>query len=772
MTVIRPSKKYPKIAAHAHQIALIGNPNSGKSTLFNRLTGSQQTTGNWPGVTVEQKSGYFDLNQESYHLIDLPGVYSLEQSPHSGLDEKVACQFLQCQPADVILNIVDATSLERQLFLTAQLLHMGLPVVVVLNRMDLLLERNLQIDTDKLAAQLGCPVIPISAYYNKGIDQLKQQLPSLLNRRSDLHFDLPETLHESVHKLRDLQGNPKSESCWKSLQMLIHPDEAALELRSFCASEKRMLEEHYQEDLALIAADLYFQFAHDAAHASQIHTDQFTRNTTDLIDRWTLHPIWGMPIFLGIMYLVFALSIVVGNAFIDFFDLGAQALFVDGPSALLQSLNAPSWLIAFLAEGIGGGIQVVATFIPVIGALFLLLSILEDTGYMQRAALIMDNLMRRLGLSGQAFIPLVVGFGCNIPAVLASRTLPDHRDRIMTVMMTPFMSCSARLTVYVMFATAFFSDNAALLVFSLYLTGILAAVLTALMLKKTLLPGEAPPLLMELPIYHKPAAINVLQHTRNKLKGFILDAGKVIVLVVLALNFFNSLGTDGTFGHENQPTSLLSTAAKTLTPVVEPLGISEENWPATVGLITGLLAKEVVVGSLDALYQNESDQAVDHQSYDFIGALSEAVMTIPENISSIFSDLTDPLGLQSLENVEDKIAVAEEQGFTPSTLDKMAHYFDGSIGAYAYLLLILLYFPCVATFGAIKQELGWRWALYSGSWSMFLGFSVAIAFYQAATFNQHPQSSATWILAILATFLLQFLVLKRVGKRYSVQKRF
>lgn len=765
MTVVKPKIKFKKHAKHAYQIALIGSPNCGKTTLFNRLTGAQQTTGNWPGVTVERKSGFMDIGDKHFHLMDLPGVYSLEMSSHTGLDEKVALDYLQCQPTDLILNVVDATSLERQLFLTAQLLHMGLPVVVVLNRMDLLNERHLEIDIEALSQSLGCPVIPVSGYFNQGIDELKQQLPGLLNKKSDLHFDLPDTLHDSVHALRNLQAEPDSDSCWKTLHMLIHPQQAPLELRSFCAAEKTKLEQHYSEDLALIAADLYFQFAHDATHNSLTHTDRFTRNTTDWLDRWILHPLWGLPIFLFIMYLVFALSITVGNTFIDFFDLGAQAIFVDGPSALLQSLHAPDWLIAVLAHGIGSGIQVVATFIPVIGALFLLLSILEETGYMQRAAFIMDGLMRRLGLSGQAFIPLVVGFGCNIPAVLASRTLPDHRDRIMTIMMTPFMSCSARLTVYVMFATAFFSDYAALFVFSLYAVGILAAVLTALLLKHTLLPGEAPPVLMELPIYHKPATLNVLLNTRNKLKSFILDAGKIIVLVVLALNLLNSLGTDGTFGHENQSDSVLSTVARAATPVVEPLGITEENWPATVGLITGLLAKEVVVGSLDALYQNmDESPAVDEDTaYDFLGALKTAVLTIPENLPGIVTDVNDPLGLQSIENIDDKQLIAEEQGFTLSTLDKMSAYFDGQIGAYAYLLLVLLYFPCVATFGAIKQELGWRWALTSGGWSLFLGYSVAVGFYQLANFSRHPETSAVWLTVLLTGFVGIALTLRKIG---------
>lgn len=769
----RSRKNQRHALQHHAQIALIGSPNCGKTTLFNRLTGAQQTTGNWPGVTVEQKSGYFKLNQQHYHLIDLPGVYSLELNNHCGLDEKVACNYLQCQPADLIINVVDATSLERQLFLTSQLLHMGLPVVVVLNRMDMLQQRNIHIDIDKLAEKLGCPVIPVSAYYNKGIDLLKQQLPELLNKKSALHIELPEHLHKSVHQiqttlLEDASNSIEKlsdDSCWKTLQWLIHPETAPESVQPMCESEKQRLETHYEEDLALISADLYFQFAHDASHYSQVFTDQFTRNTTDTIDCWTLHPIWGMPIFLALMYLVFATSIAVGNVFIDFFDQAAGALFVDSPKYLLGLLNSPEWLTTLIADGVGGGIQVVATFIPVIGALFLLLSILEDTGYMQRAALIMDQLMRKLGLSGQAFIPLVVGFGCNIPAVLASRTLPNERDRITTMMMTPYMSCSARLTVYVMFATAFFPENAALMVFSLYLLGITAAVLTALLLKKTLLPGEAPALLMELPIYHKPTILNILLYTKNKLKGFILGAGKIIVMVVLALNVLNSLGTDGSFGNENQHNSVLSTTAQALTPIVEPLGITEENWPATVGLITGLLAKEVVVGSLDALYQNASSQDRSTSEFSLGSALTEAWQTIPNNFSGMFGDISDPLGLSSIQGVDDQQAIADDQGFSLSTLGQMVEKFDGAIGAYAYLILILLYFPCVATFGAIKQELGWRWTLYSASWSLFLGYSLSVSFYQLATISQHPASSLLWVGSFALMFAAIAWQLKRIGAK-------
>lgn len=750
-----------------HQVALIGSPNSGKTTLFNRLTGSNQTTGNWPGVTVEKKVGDFQAGLQNYHITDLPGVYSLENSTRSGLDEKVARDFLQNHPIDLLINVVDATCLERQLFLTAQLLHMGLPVVVVLNQMDKLENHHLELDETVLSEKLGCPVIPISAYYNQGIDEFKETLSGLLDNHTPLHFDLPDELHNSVHAIRDrLPDQNRNESCWKSLHYLIKPENAPASLHAFAKQEKQRLEEYYEEDLALIAADLYFQFAHDAAHASQTHTDKFTRDTTEMIDHWTLHPIWGIPIFLGVMYLLFALSITLGNLFIDFFDLSAQALFVDAPTEFLMQLSAPEWSIALLANGIGGGLQVVATFIPVIGALFLLLSVIEETGYMQRAAFIMDRAMRKLGLSGQAFIPLVVGFGCNIPAVLASRTLPDERVRIMTIMMTPFMSCSARLTVYVLFATAFFADHATLLVFSLYLIGITAAVITALLLKHTLLHGQAAPLLMELPSYHKPSLMNVGINTYNKMKGFIFGAGKIIVVIVLLINFFNSLGTDGSFGNENQSNSVLSSIAKTATPIVEPLGVDEENWPATVGLITGILAKEVVVGALDALYQSLDKPSSEEPAHQFTISekLTQAVQTIPDNFGEFFNDFSDPLGLKSLSSVEDSNKASTELDISSSTLTKMIQHFNGEVGAYAYLLLVLLYFPCVATFAAIRKELGWRWALSSGGWSLFLGYSTAVSFYQLMTYQQHPTSSLLWVSFFALCYLLLFLGLKQIGK--------
>ncbi len=755
------------------QIALIGSPNAGKTTLFNRLTGANQTTGNWPGVTVEKKVGRLKVNKHPAILTDLPGVYSLEDNAHSGLDEKVARDFLQSQPVDLLINVVDANCLERQLFLTAQLLHMGLPVVVALNRTDQLSANHLDVDIEKLSEKLGCPVFPLSAYTNAGVSEFKQKLPGLVEKRPPLHLDLPDTLHDSVHDIRDrLPNNQAQDTCWKALHILMNPKAAPTELQSFAQQQKQQLEAHYQEDLALITADLYFQFAHEATHLSLTRTDSLKRSTTDQIDKWVLHPWLGMPIFLLVMYVMFATSITLGNLFIDFFDQTAQALFVDLPTNLLHDLNVPVWLTTLLADGIGSGLQVVATFIPVIGALFLVLSLLEESGYMQRAAFIMDRSMRRLGLSGQAFIPLVVGLGCNIPAVLASRTLPDPKVRIMTTMMTPFMSCSARLTVYVLFATAFFADHATLMVFSLYLIGILAAILTALLLKHTLLKGEPQSLLMELPTYHKPALTNIALNTHNKMKGFLFGAGKIIVIVVLIINLLNSFGTDGSFGHQNQNDSILSQAAQFATPVVEPLGITEDNWPATVGILTGVLAKEVVVGALDNLYHtmdNPETFAEPHSERPLSEKLLQALTTIPENGQQFIDDLLDPLGLGQLDKIDNAQQMVAELNVSDRSIDKLVDHFDGTAGAYAYLLLILLYFPCVATFAAIRSELGWRWALSSAGWSLFLGYTTSVGFYQTMTFSQTPVTASIWLVAIIIAYASLFFSLRHLGKVFTVR---
>jgi ferrous iron transport protein B len=401
---------------------------------------------------------------------------------------------------------------------------------------------------------------------------------------------------------------------------------------------------------------------------------------------------------------------------------------------------------------------VVATFIPIITALYLFLSVVEDSGYMARAAFVMDRFMRSIGLPGKAFVPMIVGFGCNVPAVMATRTLESERERKLTILMNPFMSCGARLPVYVLFAAAFFPANGQNLVFGLYLIGIAVAILTGLVMKKTLLSGESAGFMMELPHYHMPTAKGIALRTWDRVKLFIKEAGRVIVIMVLIINTLNSIGTNGSFGNEDTEQSVLSALSKGITPVLAPMGIKQENWPATVGIFTGILAKETVVGTLDALYTNlaRDDAALSQQEqapFHFWQAIGDAAATVPENLLGVKDLLSDPLALD-VGDLSDEAAAAAAQEVNLDVFGAMAARFDGQAGAFAYLLFILLYSPCVATIGAIRREAGPRWAAFVVAWSTGIAFISASLFYQIATYEGHPQSALFWIIGLSVTLFL------------------
>jgi ferrous iron transport protein B len=384
----------------------------------------------------------------------------------------------------------------------------------------------------------------------------------------------------------------------------------------------------------------------------------------------------------------------------------------------------------------------------------------------------MDRFMRWVGLPGKSFVPLIVGFGCNVPAIMATRTLEHRRDRLMTIAMAPFMSCGARLPVYVLFAAAFFPANAQNVVFGLYLIGIAVAVLTGLILKHSLLKGEATPFIMELPPYHLPTLKGILIHTWDRLKSFIVNAGRIIVPMVLVLNFLNAIGTDGSFGNEDSDKSMLAEVGRTITPAFTPLGLTEENWPAAVGIFTGVLAKEAVVGTLNATYQalGEEDaaavreEAKEEEAFDLGNALSAAVATIPEKLEEALGAWADPLGI-NVGDLSDQEAVAEEQEVAASTFGAMAARFDGAAGAFAYLLFILLYFPCTAAIAAVYQESGLRWTLFVGAWATGMAYGLATLVYQGATYASHPSASLSWIVGIIVAFLLVLFGLRRHGQR-------
>ncbi|MGL6316248.1 Fe(2+) transporter permease subunit FeoB [Vibrio sp. WXL103] len=748
-------------------VLTVGNPNSGKTTLFNALTGAKQQVGNWAGVTVEKKTGRLEHQGQQIALTDLPGIYSLDSgNDHHSLDEHIASSTILNSDADLIINVVDATSLERSLYLTTQLRELGRPMIVVLNKHDVLERERQRIDTRALEAELGCPVVLMSATNKQDATKFKQSLSGCLSQGLELtpfSLDYGQPLTSAIEALT---------SCFTSTYV----DARALAVRALTKDEVLLREAsdsvrqsvnhqltQLDVDIDLQLANVRYTFLHQLCKAVRRKEGHTSRKVSESIDRVLLNRWLGIPLFFAIMYLMFMFSINVGSAFIDFFDIGVGALLVDGGHHLLDDL-LPIWLVTILADGIGGGVQTVATFIPVIAALYLFLAILESSGYMARAAFVLDKVMQKVGLPGKAFVPLVLGFGCNVPSIMATRTLDQERERKLAAAMAPFMSCGARLPVYALFAAAFFPSSGQNVVFGLYMIGILAAVMTGLVLKHTLYPGSSESFVMEMPDYELPTVQNVLIKTWLKLKRFVLGAGKTIVIVVTILSFFNSLGTDGSFGNEDSDNSVLSQVAKVVTPVFSPMGIEQDNWPATVGIITGIFAKEAVIGTLNNLYTSEEEV---EEEYDLLGSLEEAVMSIPQNLADL--SFSDPLGVE-VGDLSDLAEVAEEQEVNSSIFDNINQQFASVHAAFAYLIFILLYTPCIAAMGAYVREFGQVFARYVALYTMGLGYGAATFYYQATHFSQHPVTSAVWMGSIVAFSGACFIVLKRVAAKHDEAK--
>ncbi|RJQ85937.1 MAG: Fe(2+) transporter permease subunit FeoB [Desulfobacteraceae bacterium] len=761
---------------HKCVIGVVGNPNCGKTTLFNAMTGARQRVGNWPGVTVERKSGEYLHDGKKVELVDLPGIYSLSAA---SLDEAVARDYILSGEADLIVNIVDGSNLERNLYLTLQLLEMNVPLVLALNMMDMARERRIEIDVPGLARRLGCPVVPLVAARNEGIGLLKDVISQAAGQKkcADLDVTYPAEIEAAITALLPEIGKAmpggKMTPRWSAIKMLESDPWATGRMstaaKSILDRHLKKIEENLGEETDILIADSRYGLIRRLTENTVNRGSRVSRTLSDKIDRMVLDRIFGMPLFLLAMYLVFMVTINVGGAFIDFFDGFAAAIFVDGANQLLTAAGSPDWLTAIISGGIGGGIQTIATFIPPIAFMFLCLCLLEDSGYMARAAFVMDRLMRFIGLPGKAFVPMLVGFGCNVPAIMATRTLENQRDRTLSVLMSPFMSCGARLPVYALFAAAFFPVGGQNIVFSLYLIGLGCAVMTGLVLKRTLLKGEITPFVMELPPYHMPTAKGVLIRTWDRLKTFMFRAGKIILPVVVALSFLNTLGTDGTFGNEDSDKSALSAIGKSITPVFAPMGISEENWPAAVGVFTGIFAKEAVVGTLDALYaqMDAGTQDSEEEMFDLPSAIGDALTTIPENLAGLADLILDPLGI-SIGDVSSIETAAEAQEVKLATFGAMVRLFDGRIGAFAYLLMVLLYVPCVAAIAAIYRETNLRWTFFACAWAATLAYMAATLFYQAATIARHPVSSLTWIALIGALFTAVVLIMRHAGQKRPI----
>ncbi len=660
-------------------LALAGNQNCGKTTLFNCLTGSNQHVGNFPGVTVEKKEGQIK-RQKDVTIVDLPGIYSL--SPYTS-EEVVTRDFILKEHPNAIINIVDATNIERNLYLTLQLMELGLPMVIALNMMDEVRASGNSIDVDVLSQHLGVPIVPISASKNEGIPELVETVMKVLrSKENQMKLDFcTGAVHKAIHSIAHIieenakeAGFPLRYAATKMVEgdeptrQALHLKESDLHIIEHVVAD---MEESLHTDREAALADMRYQYI-DQICKGCVFKHQETREQvrSEKIDRILTHKYFGIPIFLCIMLVIFVLTFnVLGTPLQELLESGINVV-TGWLNDFLVKIHVSEWLRSLLIDGACAGVGSVLSFLPLIVLLFFFLSLLEDSGYIARVAFVMDKLLRKIGLSGRSFVPMLIGFGCSVPAIMATRTLSSDRDRKMTIILTPFMSCSAKLPIYGMITMAFFPKHAGLVMFSVYVLGIIVAIISGLIIKSTLFKGNPVPFVMELPAYRIPAAKSVLLHMWEKAKDFIRKAFTVIFLASILIWFLQSF--DWSLNLVSDSTnSILASIGSVIAPIFIPLGFSD--WRASTALITGLTAKETVKSTLSVL----TGAATDLQ-------LSSVLQTI----------------------------------FTP-------------LSAFSFLAFTILYMPCVAAFAATKRELGsMHAALLSSLYQTGMAYVVATVIFQ------------------------------------------
>ena len=678
-------------------IGLIGNPNCGKTTIFNALTGAKQHIGNWPGVTVEKKEGFARVEGkggggEEIRIVDLPGIYSLTATSE---DERASLEYVISREADLYVNVLDATALERNLYLTLLLCELKVPMVLVVTMMDIARHRNIEIDLDHLASHLGVPVIGVNA--NSAPDL--QRLRNLLSSRIPDSASLVPTVRLEYGNELEQEIDILSSCTIKTAEGLkVSPQWVAIKALEGDPFVRRKLEEYHDMapevvDGAIARVTKVLADPPDVELAEArygviaglvrdvVRTTRMKIMVSEIIDRFVLNRFLGIPLFLAVMGAVFYLVQFVGGGLTECFGQAGKFVFMHLPSVILTGpCGAPDWLVALVGSALGGALTVLVSFIPVIFFMFLCLSVLEDSGYMARAAFLMDRFMRGMGLPGKSFVPMLVGFGCSVPAIMATRTLESKRDRFLTIFMIPFMSCSAKLPVYAAFGVAFCPEAPGKLMLALYLAGMALGILSGLALKRTLFTGEPAHFIMELPPYHLPRPKHILLHTWERLSSFLFRAGKLIVPMMLVLGVLNMVTVNGRIRVDDGVggDTVLAAVGKTLTPAFAPIGVEGENWPAAVAAFSGLFAKESVIGTLNGLY---AQSAVDGKS---------------------------PVG------------------------ELRRHFPKGFHQAFAYLLFILLYVPCIGATAVVFREVGKLYGLIFVGYLTALGWSVA-TIYHAVT---------------------------------------
>ena len=678
------------MADNVLRVVLIGNPNCGKTSLFNNVTGAKEKVGNYGGVTVDSKEGRFSIGGRKVQLVDLPGTYSLtEYSP----EEMYVRTYIRANHPDAILNIVDAGNLERNLYLTTQIMDMNIPLVVALNMWDELEKSGDKLDIEMMSRLLGARMVPLTAYNGHGVKEVLQATMDAIDESEQ------ETLHHNVNygtliedSLKEL-GDMCPELDRYTVLKVIENDQHAIQLldgkdnadevKQTAAEMRQRIERDYNDDIVSIITDLKYGFVRGALAEALTPNPERTVGETKpgySMDRLLTNRWLALPILLVLMWLMFEATFTLGAYPQEWIESGigwiGEWIGKAMPDGILRDL---------IVDGIIGGVGGVLVFLPQILILFFFISLLEDSGYMARAAFIVDRVMHRVGLHGKSFIPYLIGFGCGVPAIMATRTLENRRDRIVTILTVPFMSCSARLPAYLLLVAAFFTANQGLILMSIYLIGILVAALTAIVLSKTILKHDKTQFVMELPPYRKPTARNATIHMWSKGKQYLQKMGTIILaasIIVWALGYFPR--HEGQTPQEQIENSYMGKMGKAIEPIVEPLGF---NWQMGVSVLTGAAAKEIVVSTMGVLYTGEADATEESTS------LKEKLQTA-----------TKPDG---------------EHVFNP-------------IIAYSFMLFILLYFPCIAALAAIKREAGWKWVAFEVVYTTGVAWLVSFIFYQIA----------------------------------------
>lgn len=671
-------------------VAFIGNPNCGKTTLFNAYTGARLKVANWPGVTVEKKEGAMKYHNHHFKLVDLPGIYSLTSYT---MEEKLSRQYIMGDEVDVIVDVVDASMLERNLYLALQLIELGKPVIIALNMMDIVQERGMELDLHRLPEMLGVPVIPVSARKKTGLDILMHSVAHHKNKTLDAlehhhnagrhvhnhHQDLvmvyKDEIEDKIDFIKALLKDKypgMTNYRWHAIKMLEMDREV---MEQYPVDLSSIVDRSYESDII----SQKYDFIEEIIDEVLVNKAKKSENT-DKVDRILTHKFWSIPIFFLIMALVFFLTFTVGDWLKGFFEIGIDA-FSGGVLSLLEGLHVNPLITSLVVDGIIAGVGGILTFLPNIFILFLALAVLEDSGYMSRVAYVMDGIMSKMGLSGRAFIPMLLGFGCSVPAIMASRALENRRDRLKTILVTPFMSCSARLPIYVLLSQIFFGKFAMVAAYSMYVIGLLVAILIASVMgridrKKG---HNDNTLLIELPEYKTPNKRTVFIYVWEKVKDYLTKAGTTIFVASIILWFLLNFNTHGMVSDMSE--SFAAAIGKVLVPVMKPAGLG--FWQLVVALISGVAAKEVVVSSIGVLF----------------GISNVASATGMAGLSTILSGM----------------------GFT-------------AVNAYAMMLFCLLYVPCVATIATIRRETrSWKWTLVSVILQLSTAWVVSTVFYQIAS---------------------------------------